>query len=129
MQDLALRYEQALSEEQIEQLIELVDGHPYLLQVALYHITHNHYTLAKILKIASHEDGPYSEHLRRHRVNLETHPELIKAVKMIMNTEHPLPVAQVNGVFRLRSMGLVKVNGDMVMPLCDLYRRYFNKRL
>ncbi len=129
VRDLALRYKLAFTYQQIEQLVELVGGHPYLAQVALYHIAHGRYTLEKILEVAPYEDGPYSEHLRRHRLNLEEHAKLVDEAKTVMSVDHPLPVEEVKEVFRLRSMGLVKVKDDMVMPLCDLYRRYFRKRL
>jgi hypothetical protein len=129
VRDLIHRYKLAFNDEQIAQLVKLVGGHPYLVQVVLYQIAHKRYTLEKILKTAPNEDGPFTDHLRRHRLNLKKHTELTNEVKMIMSTDNPLPVAKVEEIFRLRSMGLVKVNNDMVMPLCDLYRRYFNKRL
>jgi hypothetical protein len=31
--------------------------------------------------------------------------------------------------FKLRSMGLVKFQGNQVVPLCGLYRQYFGHRL
>lgn len=99
------------------------------MQVALYQIVHKRYTLEKIVKIAHYEDSPYSEHLRRHRLNLEKQIDLLNEVKMVMNAENSLPAREVKEVFRLRRMGLVKVQDDMVMPLCDLYRRYFQERL
>jgi hypothetical protein len=129
VRDLARQYQQALTDEQIEQLVKLVGGHPYLVQVALYQIAYQRYTLEKILKEAHYEDGPYSDHLRRHRLNLKKDAELVKETKMVMSADGSLPVREVNEVFRLRSMGLVKVQDDRVMPLCDLYRRYFNERL
>jgi hypothetical protein len=129
VRDLARRYQQALTDEEIEQLVELVGGHPYLVQVALYQIAHGRYTLEKILEVAPYEDGLYSDHLRRHRLNLEKDAELVNELKMVMSADGSLPVREVKEVFRLRSMGLVKVQNNRVMPLCDLYRRYFNERL
>ncbi len=61
-------------------------------------------------------------------MNLKKDAELVKEVKMVMSADGSLPVREVNEVFRLRSMGLVKVQDDRVMPLCNLYRRYFNER-
>ncbi len=127
--DLARRYKQALTDEEIEELVKLVGGHPYLVQVALYQIAHKRLTFKEILKVAPYEDGPYSDYLRRHRLNLEKEAELVNEAKRVMSADSSLPVREVKEVFRLRSMGLVKVKDDMVMPLCDLYRRYFNERL
>ena len=129
VRDLVRRYQLALTDEQIVLLVKLVGGHPYLVQVALYQIAHKRLTLEQILTVAAYEDGPYSDHLRRHRLNLEKYAELAQEVKRVMGADAPLPVKEVKEVFRLRSMGLVKVQENWVMPLCDLYRRYFNERL
>jgi hypothetical protein len=86
-------------------------------------------TLERIIKTGPYEDGPYADHLRRHRLNLEKHPELVNETKMVMNANYPLPVKEIKEIFRLRSMGLIKIKDNKVMPLCDLYRRYFNERL
>lgn len=127
--DLMRRYGLVWQEEEVSKLMALVGGHPYLVQVAIYQLTHGQMTLDKLIKIASHEEGPYSDHLRRHRVNLEEHAELATAIKTIVATVDPIPVREVKEVFKLRSMGLVKVIDDQVMPLCELYRRYFGERL
>jgi hypothetical protein len=127
--DLLRRYGLVWPEENIAKLMALVGGHPYLVQVAIYQLTHGQMSLDKLIKIASHEEGPYSDHLRRHRVNLEEHAELATAIKTIVASVDPIPVREVKEVFKLRSMGLVKVIDDQVMPLCELYRRYFGERL
>jgi len=127
--DLMRRYGLVWQGEEIAKLMTLVGGHPYLVQVAIYQLTHGQMSLDKLIKIASHEEGPYSDHLRRHRVNLEEHAELATAIKTIVASVDPIPVREVKEVFKLRSMGLVKVIDDQVMPLCELYRRYFGERL
>jgi hypothetical protein len=129
VRDLVRRYKLAFTDEQIARLIELVGGHPYLVQVALYQIAHGRYSLDKIWKVAAYEDGPYSDHLRRHLVNLHKDKKLANEAKVVMDADKPLPVKEVEEVFRLRSMGLIKLENNMVIPLCGLYRRYFNERL
>lgn len=127
--DLLRRYGLVWQEEEVSKLMALVGGHPYLVQVAIYQLTQGQMTLEKLIAIASHEEGPYSDHLRRHRVNLEEHAVLATAIKTIVATVDPISVREVKEVFKLRSMGLVKVIDDQVMPLCELYRRYFGERL
>jgi len=129
VEELLNRYELAWQAEEITQLMALLGGHPYLVQVALYQIANGQMTLEKLIAIGSHEEGPYSDYLRWHRVNLEEHAELATAIKTIVATLDPIPVREVKEVFKLRSMGLVKVIDDQVMPLCELYRRYFSERL
>jgi len=127
--DLVQRYGLVWKAEEVATLMALVGGHPYLVQVALSQITQGQVTLEKLLKIASYEEGPYADHLRRHRVNLEEHTELATEAKKVMTSPYPCPVREVKEVFKLRSMGLVKLENNEVIPLCDLYRRYFGERL
>ncbi|NEP80338.1 MAG: adenylate cyclase, partial [Okeania sp. SIO3B3] len=116
------------SSEQIKELMAMVGGHPYLVRQALYQIARGRITLEKLLQVAPTEEGPYCDHLRRHLNNLEEHPELLTAIKQIITIDYPIPIGTKEG-FKLRSMGLVKFQGNLVMPLCELYRRYFSYRL
>ena len=116
------------SSEQIKELMAMVGGHPYLVRQALYQIARGRITLEKLLQVAPTEEGPYCDHLRRHLNNLEENPELLTAIKQIITIDYPIPIGTKEG-FKLRSMGLVKFKGNLVMPLCELYRRYFSYRL
>lgn len=117
-----------LSSEQIKELMAMVGGHPYLVRQALYYIARKKITLEKLLQVAPTEEGPYSDHLRRHLNNLEENPELLTAIKQVIAVNYPVSIGTKEG-FKLRSMGLVKFEGNSVMPLCELYRRYFSDRL
>ncbi|WP_442948431.1 AAA-like domain-containing protein [Nostoc sp.] len=50
--------------------------------------------------------------------------ELLAAVKQVMTANRPVDVGT-SEAFKLRSMGLVKFQGNEVIPLCELYRQYF----
>ncbi len=128
VQDLVQRYGLNLSEEQLEQLMAMVGGHPYLVRVALHQIARGRMTLEKLLQMAPTEEGPYYDHLRRHLLNLEENAELVAAAKQVVAANSPVEIKTAEA-FKLRSMGLVKFQGNAVMPLCDLYRQYFRNRL
>lgn len=113
---------------QVEELMTLVGGHPYLTRVALYQIARGRMTLEKLQQIAPTEEGPYSDHLRRHLLNLQENPELLAAFKQVLTANCPVDVGTGEG-FKLRSMGLVKFQGNEVIALCDLYCEYFGDRL
>jgi hypothetical protein len=82
-------------------------------------------SLSQLLQTAPTESGIFSDHLRRHRVNLQEDAKLEAALKQVVAS--PVPVRIETGLaFKLRSMGLVKFQGNDVMPLCDLYRLYFD---
>lgn len=128
VQDLVRRHKLDFSQQQLDQLMAMVGGHPYLVRVALYQIARGRMTLEKLLQIAPTEEGPYYDHLRRHLLNLEENAELVAAAKQVVAADSPIEIKTAEA-FKLRSMGLVKFQGNAVMPLCDLYRVYFRDRL
>ena len=128
VQDLVQRHGLNWTEEQLKQLMTLLSGHPYLLRVALYEIARGRMTLEKLKQIAPTEEGPYCDHLRRHLRNLQDDAQLLAAVKEIVTTNTLFNVGSVEA-FKLRSMGLVKFQGNKVLPLCELYRQYFRDHL
>ena len=128
VQDLVQRHGLNWTEQEVEQLMLLVGGHPYLVRVALYQIARSRMTLAKLKQVAPMEEGPYCDHLRRHLLNLQEDEELLAAVKRVVTSATSVDVGTTEA-FKLRSMGLVKFQGNEVIPLCDLYRQYFLERL
>ncbi|QLE57539.1 AAA-like domain-containing protein [Nostoc sp. TCL26-01] len=126
--DLVQRHGLSWSKSQVEQLMVLVGGHPYLVRVALYHIARGRMTLAQLEQVAPTEAGPYSDHLRRHLLNLQNDSELLAAIKAVVKSAQPVDIETIEA-FKLRSMGLVKFQGNKIMPLCQLYRQYFSDRL
>ncbi len=126
--DLVKRHGLNWSISEIEQLMGVVDGHPYLLRKALYEITRGSLTLEKFLQVAPTEEGLYGDHLRRHLVNLKENPSLEAGMKQVVATDAPVRL-EPSQAFKLRSMGLIELRGNDVVPLCNLYRIYFRDRL
>lgn len=128
VKDLAQRHRLDWETDHIKQLMNLVGGHPYLVRLAMYHIAHHDITLAQLLQTAATEAGPYSDHLRRHLWNLEQYLELGAAFSKVVATNKPVELKPTLA-FKLHSMGMVKKEGNHVLPRCDLYRQYFQERL
>lgn len=128
VQDLIQRHQLNWQEEEVQKLIEIVGGNPYLIRVALYEIARQRLTLEQLIKLAPTEEGPYYEHLRRHLVNLESDESLLAAFKQVVTSTQPIQISS-SEAFKLRSMGLVKIKGNLVEPLCNLYRDYFQNHL
>ncbi|AUB36436.1 putative ATPase, archaeal AAA+ ATPase superfamily [Nostoc flagelliforme CCNUN1] len=126
--DLAQRHGINWSFSQVEQLMAMVGGHPYLVRVALYWIARQNTTLDILLQIAPTEVGPYNEHLHRHLWNLEQRPELAAAMMDVITNTNPVRLDSMQ-CFKLLSMGLLQQQGNNVIPRCDLYRQYFGDRL
>ncbi|NJM98849.1 MAG: CHAT domain-containing protein [Phormidesmis sp. RL_2_1] len=128
IESLIERHRLSLSEPQKQQLITLVGGHPYLLRVALYQLARGRITLTQLLSEAPTEGGLYNDHLRRHLLNLEADKQLVVAFQQVIRQQQPVQIGSTEA-FRLHSMGLIKYQGNEVLPLCDLYRQYFKSRL
>jgi hypothetical protein len=128
VQDLAGRHGLAWGTREIEQLMTMVGGHPYLVRLALYHIARQEITLPQVLETAPTDGGLYSDHLRRHLWNLSQHPELATALYKVVSADSPVQLESIQG-FKLHSMGLVHLQGNEVTPRCNLYRDYFRARL
>jgi hypothetical protein len=126
--ELAQRHGLAWGMPEVEQLMAMVGGHPYLVRLALYHIARSEMTLEDVLETAPTDAGLYSDHLRRHLWNLEQHPPLAAAIKKVVDTSEPVRLESMQG-FKLHSMGLVNLQGNDVTPRCNLYRQYFRVRL
>lgn len=124
LQELAIRYGLNWHQEQIEKLMDLVGGHPYLARLAMYHIARQDVTLEQVLAQGVTEAGIYSDHLRRHLWNLEKYPELLTAMKEVVSLEEGVRLRS-ELAFKLNSMGLVKLDSNNCTPKCNLYAQYF----
>ncbi|GAB1543327.1 hypothetical protein NUACC21_60010 [Scytonema sp. NUACC21] len=128
VQDLMNRHGLNWTAQEIAQLMQLVGGHPYLVRIGLYQIARNRMALEKLQQVAPTEEGPYSDHLRRHLLNLQEDEQLLQAAKQVFAANDSVNIGTTEA-FKLRSMGVVKFHGNEVIPLCDLYQKYFCDRL
>ncbi|EDX77514.1 hypothetical protein MC7420_2838 [Coleofasciculus chthonoplastes PCC 7420] len=128
VQDLAQRQGLDWQGAQVDQLMSLVGGHPYLVQRAIYHLTRSEITLKELLQKACTEAGIYANHLRGHLGNLQEHPELAMAMKIVVESTHPVQLESMLA-FQLQSLGLVQLEGNEVKARYHLYSNYLHDRL
>lgn len=107
-----------------EQLMEMVGGHPYLIQLALYWLRQKHKTLTQLLQAAPTQNGIYRNHLLRLWAQLQEYPELAAALKTVIEAEGSVPLG-LTVAYKLEAMGLVKFEGNQVRCSCKLYRDFF----
>ncbi|MBE9125197.1 MULTISPECIES: AAA-like domain-containing protein [unclassified Coleofasciculus] len=127
IEELAARHGLAWGASEVEQLMAIVGGHPYLVRLALYHIARQEMTLEQLLETAPTDSGLYSDHLRRHLWMLSQQPTLAAAFNKVVIAEKPVQLEPIHG-FKLYSLGLVNLQGNEVTLRCDLYRQYFRIR-
>jgi hypothetical protein len=129
VQDLTKQHGFNWDAAQVEQLMNVIGGHPSLVQQALSHLkNHQDVTLDTLLETAPTESGIYGNHLRSHLLNLQQHPDLAFTFKKVVTVMESVRLETMQG-YKLHSMGLVKIQGNEAKPRCNLYRQYFYDRL
>ncbi len=126
VEDLVQRHRLDWEREEIEQLMNLVGGNPYLIGKALFHIQHQELTLEELLPQSATKGRVYGEHLRRKLWHLQNYPQLLTALITVANSLIPVELERVEAV-KLHGMGLVKLRGKQAIPRCELYRQYFGQ--
>ena len=126
--DLARRHGLNWNSIEVNQLTDMVGGHPYLVRVALYRFACNDISFDDFLNTAHTESSVYCDHLRRHLWNLEQHPDLATAMNKVVSNTKAVTLNSIQ-CSKLYSMGLVQVQGTDVTPRCNLYRQYFRDHL
>jgi hypothetical protein len=103
-------------------------GHPHLVQLAFDQISHREMALADLLRTAPTDEGIYRSYLNERLQALETNHLLVEAMRKVVNSDNPVRLGS-KEVFKLASMGLIKREGNDIVPRCHLYRLYFRDRL
>ncbi|MBD2482529.1 AAA-like domain-containing protein [Planktothrix sp. FACHB-1365] len=125
---LSRRYGLTLTEQELKKLTEFVGGFPYLVRLAFDHCVRRNIPLPELLEQANTDMGIYSDHLHEQLWLLQQDPDLVTTYQQIITTTHPVKIEQVKA-FKLKSMGLVHIHGNQVIPSCELYRQYFQECL
>ncbi|GAB1543409.1 hypothetical protein NUACC21_60830 [Scytonema sp. NUACC21] len=129
VQDLASRYGfNWIDDNQSQQLMAMVGGHPYLINLALYHLHRGEMTLQELLETSPTAAGIYSHHLRHHLTMLREQPELASALLQVVTADTSVQLDAL-AAFKLESMGLIQLDGNLAKPSCHLYRLYFSQQL
>jgi transcriptional regulator with XRE-family HTH domain len=128
VQDVARRHQLALTPANIEQLMAMVGGHPFLIRLAIYRIACQDITLDSSIQTAPTNEGIYKDYLRRLELILACQPDLAAAMKQVVSQANPVAL-QTTLKYKLDGIGLVKLVSDGVVPRCELYRQYFRQVL
>ncbi|MBE9118774.1 AAA-like domain-containing protein [Lusitaniella coriacea LEGE 07157] len=125
VQELARQHGKEWNPPCIEQLMEMVGGHPYLVEQAFIN---SNDSLESLLQDAPTDAGIYANHLRHLWRILRQHSDLTAALLKVVEAENPVRL-ELMQTYKLHSMGLIKKQGNEVMPSCRLYQQYFRERL
>ncbi len=113
------------SPNDIEQLISLLGGHPYLLKTAFDYLKASpDETLAAFLNTAPTQSGIYRNHLQSIWNQLTQHSDLEAAFSSVITSSEPVSLPPTLA-YQLQSMGLIKLAGNVAQVSCQLYLQYF----
>ena len=120
------RHGEPLTKAQLQQLMELLNGHPYLVRRSLYLVASGQWRVTDLFAQATNEQGPFGAHLRNHLFRLASNPALVEGLLQILRQE-VCPDEHV--YFRLHGAGLVDREGQRVFACIQLYANYFGEYL
>ena len=121
VQDLAERQGLRLTKLELEQLMKLTGGFPYLIRLPLYQSARLKMPLLTVLQDATRYTGIYQQHLQYQLWNIQQHPKLPDAFKQVLMAPIQL---EIEVAFKLKSLGLVHLVENQASISCELYREY-----
>lgn len=124
---LAHRHGLAWREREVDELMALIGGHPYLVRVALHRLAQG-MPLAQMLAAAATAEGVFATHLEHLLWCLRQQPELAAAATEVLAASEPVHL-DTESAFKLVSLGLVRRRGNDVEAGLEVYRRYLEQHL
>ncbi|MEM6867603.1 MAG: AAA-like domain-containing protein [Cyanobacteria bacterium P01_C01_bin.121] len=121
------QYGTPLTPPEEQQLMDLVHGHPFLVQRALYWVASQKMTAAELFAQAVSDNEPFGSHLKHHLFRIHDKPEQVAGLLEVFEKNQ----CSDRSVYHLlQGAGLVREERtNVVVPRCQLYRAYLESRL
>ena len=132
IQDLANRHEldwigeRGKNNAQI--LLEVVNGHPYLVRLAFYYLLTNQISLDELEKLSGSVLYVYQDYLKALLFILQRNPLLLDPLREILLGRKPLDIDSAIA-YQLESLGLIEFRENRPSISCRLYQYYFGQKL
>lgn len=120
---MAKQYKLTLTPRQIEKLLSLTGGHPYLTSIALKHLSRG-CSWQEFLQIAPTNAVPYGNYLRQLLKTLQRNHKLGLAFADVITSNQSVALPVEIG-FKLVSLGLIENIDNCYTVQNNLYRQYF----
>jgi DNA-binding winged helix-turn-helix (wHTH) protein len=126
--ELNRRYGNPLQDEtEVARLQNLLGGHPYLTQRALYEMVKGNVNLQAIEEQADRDEGVFGDHLKRMLVSLEQEQMVLEELRGFLLSDARLSNDTLS---RLRSAGILASEASQIATLrCALYAAYLKRHL
>jgi hypothetical protein len=120
------RHGRPLDGKDEERLVGLIGAHPYLLRKAFFLVASGRVTAPRLFATADDDYGPFGDHLRTLLFHLHDKRELVEGMRQVIRHGH----CPNDGIFhRLYGAGMVRREGNGIVPRCRLYADFFKRRL
>jgi hypothetical protein len=126
--DLSRRFGLNLAEDQLNEMMGLLNGHPFLLQEAFGAIASGSLALQEIFSSVNVKNRLFGDHLSHFSMLLESKPDLKQAMKEVVHAETPVVLSSSN-ILSLKSLGLIAEEASGAKPANLLYKEYFCRYL
>jgi DNA-binding CsgD family transcriptional regulator len=126
--ELTQRYRLSWDLSHARKLMTLIGGHPYLVNLALYHFAENdQLSLEQFLRESTADNSIYQEYLHSLANYIETSKDLSAALPQIINSPELKFRLETKLKYKLYSMGAIKNQNSKIAIRCQLYQQYFRK--
>lgn len=126
VEELNRRHGSPLDQSQVQELMTLVNGHPFLTRLALYQVATGRISAAELFAQATQAVGPFGDQLHYCLGVVLREPDLRQA---LINVCRNQPVRPGPVYYRLERLGLIQRRGSQVLFRNRLWERYFKKQL
>lgn len=133
VKELAMKHGLArLKDDDVQQLMEMVNGQPYLVRLVLYHLVDRKVELSELLRSASLPGGIFQPYLQGiweqlHREGSGLKEEILAALKQLVQVQVPVRLTD-EARCKLEGMGVLRHGYEEIELSCDLYRQYFQRQ-
>jgi hypothetical protein len=101
----------------------IVGGHPEWISKALRSLKTQEMSFDDLLQSAAHQSGVYRGDLRHLWRMVRQRTDLLEAMETVMQANQPIRLST-DLSYQLHSLGLIKLQGNLAVPRCELYRQY-----
>lgn len=112
-----------LSNDEVDEIYDLLGGHPYLTRFTYNRVLAGSFHLPLAPHIACDPHGPFGDHLRQMLRKLSPRQDLLAALQRIIHGNGSAVEPEL--VYRLRSVGLVRIDNGTPRPANLLYKMFF----
>jgi len=124
--DLARRHNVFLKDEESEEFMNFIGGHPFLSRKILFTMVDEKRSFKEIVSSAYEEKSIFSDHMRRYLWILKDNESLIGLIKAILRGER---CKDDSSCYILEATGLIRDTLNKPKFACELYREFFKKNV